>query len=673
MGINDFYASKGPGTGYRFTSRRSGSALSYPSPFFDIAQTYLPSDIRTLFQWCRYYFLSNPIINAVCYKMAAYPIRNLIYETTDYRLKEQWKHLFEDVLNLRTFQIEAGLDRACYGNAFISVVFPFYKFLECRKCKSRDRVENLRKHWKFRSMHFELTCPVCGEKTKAKVIDHYYKSYRDIKLIRWNPENIRIDYNETTGTYTYLYKIPKTLGNDLRIGKSSIVETTPDIYLRAIRLKKNLILNPKNVYHMRRANISHPDERASWNGWGMPMILPVLKDTFYMQILRKAQEAIATDHVVPLRVIFPQAGSSTSDPYRMVDLAQWRGEIEEEITRWKYDNNYIPILPIPMGHETISGQGKALMVHQEIRGVAEQIVSGMGFPVEFVFGGLSYSGSNVSLRFLENEFIGYLQDQLLMVRFVLDTTATYMDWTKIPVRHEKFKMADDLQRSAYYFQMNQAQKLSDRTLLEDSNFELEIEEKRKSEEIDKQIAAQEKMQISQATIQGKVQRVMTQQQMAMQNDLSGGGAAAPPPAAGAGQPPGAGQQPPGQAPPGQAPPGQGPAGAPAQASMYPQSNQQPQNVPKEMQSQLSMQSAASPGGVSMGYAAKRVADAISTMENDVDRFAALNTLAKQNQQLYALVLSMLGQKQENRQPMSASSMPLPNQKPPRRDPSSGLV
>lgn len=65
-----FSVGTGPSSAMRFAQTRGrihGSpvqGVNYPSPFFDIAHTYLPVTVKQLFRWCRYYFLTNPLINA---------------------------------------------------------------------------------------------------------------------------------------------------------------------------------------------------------------------------------------------------------------------------------------------------------------------------------------------------------------------------------------------------------------------------------------------------------------------------------------------------------------------------------------------------------------------------------------------------------------------------------
>jgi hypothetical protein len=491
--------------------------LRYPSPFFDIGHTYLPTSVQHLFRWCRYYFLVNPLINAVTYKMAEYPITPLIFEEEDPQIRARWENIAENDLKLRAFQIECGLDYFCYGNSFISVYFPFVKLLSCNNCGFEVPVSKA--GYKFRNLKYYLTCDKCGVTSEAKVKDHNIKNLKGIRLIRWNPEYVKVEHNEATGQTDYFYEIPQTLKNDILIGKRHIVETIPHVFIQSMQQSKTIKFTEDNLFHLKRPTIAQKDM-----GWGMPLILPVLKDTFYLQVLRKGQEAIAQQHIVPLRILFPQAGSNSSDPYSMADLGLWRKRIEAEIAKWRSDANYIPILPLPVGNEVIGGEGRALMLHQEMRAWSEQIVAGMHVPIEFVFGGMQYSGSNVSMRMLENQFLGYrLMQHVLINDFILGRIADYMGLPRPKCRFKRFKMADDLQRSALIFQLNQAQKISDTTLLDDLDYDVVQEEKFKKVELGKQMENQRKMQLAAAALQGEVLVVSTKYQVLAQKAMAAAG------------------------------------------------------------------------------------------------------------------------------------------------------
>lgn len=684
--------SYGPSGAQRF-SRNSGRSLSgealgairYPSPFFDIAQTYLPTSFKTMLRWCRYYFLTNPLINAVCYKMAEYPVTDLVFDGESDHDNDRWDRFFKETLHYKKFEIEVGLDYNTYGNAFISIHFPFKKHLICKNCKRVAPIS--RQKYVFREYKFVGQCQRCGNHGEFSVRDYYVKSPREIRLIRWNPEYISIQHNEATGENRYYYTVPPTLANDVRMAKRHIIEHIPQVFIEALRKNKALLFSHQNIYHMQRPTIAQKDR-----GWGMPMILPVLKDTFYLQVLRKAQEAIAIEHIVPMRILFPQAASGTADPYATINMSQWRDKVEQELIRWRLDNNYIPLLPVPVGQQSLGGDGRALMLSQEYRQWSEHIVAGMGVPIEFVFGGMQYSGSNVSMRILENHFLDVKsQRKQMIVDFLLPNIGAFLDWNPVTCHYKRFKMADDLQRSAFYMQLNQGGKLSDKSLLEDTDWDADRERNRIEEERKLIQEGQRRQAIANANIQGEAQLVMAKYQMRGQKLMTemtpeavGQGMPPAEPVPGAGAPgmspmaegammnqqqsqaTAAGQVPPMEIPPAAPqgpPPDQG--GAPTAPGMEGAQSQVGASPPPME----------GPGGLAvgavgeLGYLAQKVVNWLNTME-DQERQHHLVKLQIDNPHLYALVLPMLQQSAGSQQ--NSAAMPVPEQRPARRGPEAAM-
>ncbi len=675
-------ASLGMGGVSRFAGQRGRtgdglgrSGVRYPSPFFDIGHTYLPPSVKALLRWCRYYYLVNPLINTVIHKMSEYPITEIVIDEKDKKIKEKWELVLGRHLRYRAFQIEVGLDYYTYGMCITTIHFPFDKYLICRNCGAKWKAKET--FYKWRNLDYIITCDKCQETGPAKVQDYYVKDYRRIRLQRWNPEYVNIDPGFAGSDPTFTFDLPLQVRNDVLLGKKNVLDTIPDIFIEAMRRNKFIAFDRTNIFVMKRPVISQKDE-----GWGMPLIFPVLKDTFYLQILRKAQEAIAQEHIVPLRLLFPQAGGASSDPYTTVSLEAWKTRIEGEIAKWKYDANYIPILPLPIGQESVGGDGKALMLNEEMRAWSEQIIAGMGVPQEFVYGGMQYSGSNVSMRMLENSFLGYRIDHDNMLNdFVIERIATWMGWPKVSAHMRRFKMADDLQRNSLFFQMNQAMKISDMTLLQEVDQDPVVEDERRENELQKQLDQQRKMQLAQAEIQAEVMKITNKAQMEMQQEMAqaGGmpGAGAPdgsggPAASGQGadgpateQPGGGGQPTTGQE--GEMVPGQQIDPAMPDGSTASMENAQgaPQDgIPMEAASPLTMGQKG--GGANLLYLAKRAANAIKQkppMEQTLD----LNRMKATNPKLWMLVQQMMrSDKGSQADPLNAAQSPMPTLKPSRR-------
>lgn len=615
--------------------RGTGWGMSYPSPFFDVAHTYLPDTVRQMFRWCRYYTLTNPLIASVVNKMAEYPITDIIVDTDNDGVKKLWVDFFEDTLQLRAFLVDIGLFYMCYGNALVSVNYPFRKFLKCRQCSRMTLAEKAK--FRFRNFKFFLECE-CGHHGESEVQDVPIRSASEIRLILWSPEDITIKYNDITGRSTYYYTVPRTMRNEIMMGKRSTVTQVPQIFTDAVRRQKSIILNPDNIFHFRRPSILTGSKDKAW---GVPLVLPVLKDVFYLQILKKAQESIALERIVPLTVLFPQPGSGSSDPYATISLSKWREQVGLEVQRWRFDRNYLPIMPLPIGSQNIGGDGRALLLGQEIRIWSEHIIAGMGVPQEFVFGGLQYSGSNVSLRMLENQLLRYVSDQLRMIKnFVVKNVAAWMDWPLVNVRFKPFKMADDLQRRAFDLQLNQAGKLSDTSLLANCDYDPIKEDEQMAKETIRRLEAVGMQQRAEAQIavdaqavqakgQAKIQQIMAQEQ---EQAMQGQADAAP----GEAQ---EGQQP-------QALPAAGGGGGTGGSGGA--SNQQKQAMAQQM--------------------AQRLAQYPPDQQQQI-----IQQISQQDPELAQLVMQLLKQGGGGQAQQGSAGKPLPEQRPPQRGPESAVI
>ena len=451
--------------------RRRGAI--YPSPFFDIAQTYMPPTVKELFRWCTYFFYKDPMIGSVVTKIAEYPVTDFIYNSEGKHVKEAWKNLLEDMLNLKPFLIEIGLDYFTYGNAFVSLNFPFIRWIKCPTpgCDGARRLDDTSFEYKLKNFQFAFTCKKCAQTVTGEIDDRPIKDKGGINFVRWSPSNIDIHYNPITGRSRYRYKIPAKIRNAIATGNRDLLVETPRIFLDALRLKRDIALSEQNLFHFKRPTLAEQDM-----GWGKPLIIHSMSRMFYLYVLRRAQEAIALQRIMPLEFIFPQANAQ-QDPYQHVNLSNWQATVQGEIQHWRGDPNYISVVSVPLGFERLGGDGRALLLGPEIEVTNKEITGGMGVPLEFVFGGLSWSGSSVSLRTLENHFLLYRRLLLRFVNWVKNRLRLYLDMPDVEIGFTEFKMADDIQRKQMVINLNAANKLSDHTMLTELGFDYEEEQR----------------------------------------------------------------------------------------------------------------------------------------------------------------------------------------------------
>lgn len=492
--------------------RRRGTV--YPSPFFDIAQTYMPPTVKELFRWCAYFFYKDPMIGAVVTKIAEYPVTDFVYNADQKHVREGWKKIIEDELNLKPFLIEIGLDYFCYGNAFISINLPFIRWIECPTCKAQYKLADDNFAYKFKNYEFHFKCTGCQQDRVGVIIDRPIRDRSAINFVRWDPRHIDIHYNPLTGRSKYRYKIPNKTRRAIAEGSRDILVDIPKIYLEALKKKRDIALSDKNIFHFKRPTLAEQDM-----GWGKPLIIHSMGRMFYLYVLRRAQEAIALQRILPLEFIFPQSNGA-QDPYQHVNLNSWQGMVQDEIRKWRVDPNYISVVSVPLGFERLGGDGRALLLGPEIEVTNKEITGGMGVPLEFVFGGLSWSGSSVSLRTLENHFLMYRRLLLRFVNWAKNLVRIFLGYPDVEIGFTEFKMADDIQRKQIVIQLNAANKISDHTMLTELGFDYDDELKMIEKEAEQRNRIQAIVMKAQAEAQGEAQIVAAKYQARAQEAMA---------------------------------------------------------------------------------------------------------------------------------------------------------
>jgi hypothetical protein len=160
------------------------------------------------------------------------------------------------------------------------------------------------------------------------------------------------------------------------------------------------------------------------------------------------------------------------------------------------------------------------MLTQEGRAWSEHIIAGMGVPQEFAFGGLSWSGSSVSLRMLENMFMSYRDmHEHFLQHFLVPHVARFMGWREVSMHMKAFKMADDIQAKQLLMSLNQLRKVSDKSLLSEFDKDALEELKLIEQELRRNLEVQKLQSLYQAQIQGESQKVATKYQIEAQEQM----------------------------------------------------------------------------------------------------------------------------------------------------------
>ena len=334
---------------------------------------------------------------------------------------------------------------------------------------------------------------------------------------------MKVEHDELLGNSQYFYSIPGGIATGLNKGDQNLWSTYPLYLIKAARQKKLLKLFPDKILHLRRDTHS-----SSYNkGYGQPIVSPVLKYLFHLLVLMRAQDALAIDQILPWTIISPSSNGSV-DPSGDLDLGQYSTALEKEYQEWKKNPMRKSVMPIPVNAQIVGAQGKALMLVNEIQEMTNQVLAGMGVPNEFVYGGLQWSGANISLRMLENQCINYRNMMQQVLDYIVEYCHTYFNLPLIKVHMQAFKMADDVAQKELLLNLSQAGIISKQTMLKELFPNISFDEER--QKIKEENAAEQQAMIE-AEIHNRNTQMMygvqgpnpAQAQMQQQQDDSGNG------------------------------------------------------------------------------------------------------------------------------------------------------
>ena len=428
----------------------------------------MPDKMSDMFKWCKYFYTFDPLIHGAINALSTFPVTNVTFEESvafteniqaqfkenpkdgsvllqESDLLRSAKYLFNERINIYKLLIEIGIDYFLYGNCFV--------FGEIT-----SNVQSGDKEWKF--------------------------------IRRLPVDSILID-TMPDGSSTYRWRPPATLKRIIQHkSPKEAYEKIPDIVKRAVMANKTVRLKSQKIYHF-----SKPSDSLMTSSWATPGIANVLKLLMYRNILRQAQEAIAREHIVPLRIFYlnPTNGQNPTvgrGPGQQ-NIQSPQNALADQISKASSDPNYKIVSNIPIGMVTAGGHGRSLLLTPEIDQIQGEILAGMNVPKEFIFGGVSFSGSSVSLKILENHFITYrLLITDFMNNFIIKGLAKARGlWTTeddnqylVRARLADLKMQDDVQQKQSIVNLNASGKVSDAYLLGVFN----IDPKRMDQELKKE-------------------------------------------------------------------------------------------------------------------------------------------------------------------------------------------
>jgi len=441
----------------------------FPHPFFDIASQYVPRNIKDAFRWAEYLYYKVGTYHSATNRIVRYLLTDIMYQGEKTKVTEWYEDAFEKI-GVKSETIVGGTDLLVYGNNMISLYLPFDRFLTCPECKYEQKATVVK--YTFAGWKFKGRCK-CGQNVTFKVKDRPVRDIKRVKVIRWDPKQIELQKHPISQESKIFWRIPQKFANRIKQGDRFLVNSTPMEIIDTIRKNK--------IFEFKRGQVFHrhmPSLAGVAPEWGVPPCMAIFTLAWYAAILRRMNEAIANDFIVPFRVLYPGTQSSSSDPATFIPMGNFVSKMKGMVRSHRRDPADVQISPIPVGYQALGAEGKALDLSQNIKATNEEILNALGYPSELWYGTLSVQALPAALRMFENNWHFLTEMNSRFIQWIADQIAEYFDKEKIRVEFERVSIADDVERRQIMMQLAASQKISDISFLERYGLDFKDEQRK---------------------------------------------------------------------------------------------------------------------------------------------------------------------------------------------------
>jgi hypothetical protein len=373
-----------------------------------------------------------------------------------------YREVLVDRLNVREVLHQVMQEFCVYGNSIVSMLSPIERMLKCPTCGllvpadgivSPDNPDYQFKYYP-KGVRFEAMCPACGNRGDWKIIDGKADYQRNVTCQIWNPRELRIHYDPFTGKRLYTWIIPGWLKRRIEEGDPLLLCSTPKSMLEAIGENKDYRFNTSTIFHLREINISG----INVGGWGVPSAMFGYGPSRYVYGLRRMNEALAADYMLPIRLITPakapdNGGFSTADTEWTTDMADWNADIRSIVAAHRKDPTSIHTAKYPVEYQVLGGEGKSLVPGELLIQGEDMQLNAMGIPPQLYRGDLTLQTAPMAARLFEQHWRQIVDQANKMLMWIVKKITPELGWKPVGVRLEPTKIADNMEQLMLMLQL----------------------------------------------------------------------------------------------------------------------------------------------------------------------------------------------------------------------------
>jgi hypothetical protein len=455
---------------------RSPGSKPVELPWLDYGSTAVPDNHELILWWAQYLWLSDGNFKAAFQRVADHFITTVQFPDLDTDEENAYEDLFLKHLNYRRELKACADDFLCYGNLFVSLYLPFKRTMVCRGCGFEEPINRapydidfdatIGVTWKRRR-----NCPHCGDSRPFLCKDRKDPDISKVRLKRYSPFSVQLAMNPFSQRKDIYWKIPQTDRRDILSKAPIFIEDTPLKILEAVALNGDLKFDEEHIFHLDETVISGMETR----GWGIPRSIANFRAAWLSQIINRADQAIAMDYTLGMRMLSPAQTPGGGDPMITHSMENFVGRVNEIIKTHRSDPTTIHTVPYPLNYQFAGGEGENLLPADKLKFRQQEFLNQCGIPLEYHSMSLTTQAAPMALQLFEIAWqsIPALYNQILA--WIVKVTARNFGLEETNVVMQRTTIAYDEARKQVLAQLMAANQISPQTALEPFGVDAEKE------------------------------------------------------------------------------------------------------------------------------------------------------------------------------------------------------
>lgn len=463
-----FNGQTGPSYNYRF-----------PSPWLDASSQAMPTAWLNVLEWCEFLYYREPTLSRALDRVIAYLMTDIEFADADRTAASElgddernwWTDIFESI-GYREFLTEADRNFVVYGNAYLVLQIPVSKrLLLCPTCSTaypaRDVISRREFGLSFSNYEFSANCPRCRKSGTFRIVDAYEDDPKKFVVRCVSPKEIEVQSDIWTGRADYYWRIPEDYKNEIDRRVPVVLENVHPAVLDALRNRQQYFLfEPDHVFHMKEPTLAGIRNR----GVGLPRFFTQFRDIWYVQVIRRANESLAMDYLVPIRVLSPDArpgagveGGAGIDALLQHNQSSFAAAMRSIIEKHRLNPTDWHVSSFPLRYNILSGEGKQFVPKELLDQAMEIMLNSAGVPMDFYRGNIQMQTMPGSLRLIEQTWTYMYQQNNRLLTWLSKKIAASQAAKPVRSSLRRILFTEDFQKQMALLQLNMSQKVSDET------------------------------------------------------------------------------------------------------------------------------------------------------------------------------------------------------------------